>query len=71
MYVNGEIKQLIINIKYHIYCTKILGKNMNIILKTKPLQHKFYIDRYMTLKNASMTNLMSVGEWLHLFSDDP
>ena len=47
--INGTINQLyavdwlIINIKYHIYSTKIFGNNHNIISNT--LQHYFHTDK--------------------------
>ena len=47
--INGEINQLyavnwlIINIKYHIYSTKIFGNNLDITSIKNTLQHKYQI----------------------------
>ena len=76
--INGEINQLyvvnwlIINVKYHIYCTKILGKKTNFNIIKNTLQHKFHIDRYIYFKNCECDKFNERWEkWLHLFNDDP
>ena len=66
--INGEINQLyavnwlIINIKYHIYCTKIFGNNLDITSIKNTLQHKYQIEKYIYYKNCEYDKFKSTGE---------
>ena len=70
--INGEINQLyavnwlIINIKYHIYCTKIFGNNLDINSIKHTLQHKYQIDKFIYYKTCEYDKFNEYwGKWLH------
>ena len=71
--INDEINQLyavnwlIINIKYHIYCTKIFGNNLDITSIKNTLHHEYQIDKCIYYKNCEYDEHW--GKWLHLFND--